>query len=175
MKKLLFVVSLIALMAVGLSAKPRFYAGGSLGIDVVNVHGDVPSTTQTTLVVAPELGYVFNKTWSAGVRFGFGSVSSDGNTVSTVEIFPYARATFASVGIVDFFGEFGLGYAHQSADEVSVSGLVTSLSPGVALNFNKNFSMFATTNLFNYQYWDGLGVAEFSVNKGLNVGVRYTF
>lgn len=170
MKKLMIALLLIVM---GISAKAQFYAGGTLGVDVINLHGDA-SSTQTAVAVAPEAGYCFNSTWAVGAQLGFGVVSNDGS-LTTIKVLPYVRATFARAGIVDFFGELGLGYAHQSSGGYGVSGFASALRPGMAINFTKKFAVIARTNLLQYEYWDGIGAAEFSINKGFDLGVQFKF
>lgn len=170
MRKLLLTLVLIVM---GISAQARFYAGGTLGIDVINLH-DGASDTQTALGIAPEVGYNINDTWAIGAQIGFGVVSN-GSSITSVKIMPYVRNTFASVGMVDFFGELGMGYANQSSGGFGESGFVSAVRPGMAINFSKKFAVIARTNLLRYEYWDGVGVFEFALNKSFDLGVQFTF
>ncbi len=172
MKKLLIVLALVSAW-VGVQA--QVYLGGTIGFDVVNVHGDAPSTTQTTFGIAPEVGYNFNDMWAIGAQIGFGVASTDGISVTTYKIMPYVRNTFARAGIVDFFGELGLGYAHQSSTGIGVSGFVSAIRPGMAINFSKKFAVIARTDLLRYEHWDGIGAFEFALNKSFDLGVQFKF
>lgn len=172
MKKLFLVLAVIA-MCIG--ARAQFYAGGTLGLDVVHVYVDGGSSaTSSTIAIAPEFGYSFNKTWAIGAQVGYGFTSSGGD-LTTFTVMPYVRGTFARAGIVDFFGEFGVGYGHQSTEDDGVSGTIFSLNPGIAVNFTPKFALIARTSLFQFEYWDGLGIFDFSVNKNFVVGVQFKF
>ncbi|MBP3537248.1 MAG: outer membrane beta-barrel protein [Muribaculaceae bacterium] len=171
MKKLFLALAVIAM---GLGAHAQFYAGGTIGLDVISASQDGESSTQTTFGIAPEFGYSFNKSWAVGASIGF-SVASNNGDLKTVSILPYVRGTFAHVGIVDFFGEFAFGYGHQSIEDYGVSGVIFGLRPGFAINFNPKFALIARTNLFQYEYWDGLNVVDFSINKGFDLGVQFKF
>lgn len=174
MKKLL--VALV-LTVMSISAQAQFYAGGTLGLDVVNVHVDDegPSSTQTTFGVAPEFGYSFNRTWSIGAQISYSFVKNEGQTLNNFCVLPYVRAVFARAGKVDFFGEAAVGYAHQSTEGIGVSGTVAALRPGMAINFSRNFALIARSGLFQYEYWDGVSAIEFSLNKNFEVGVQFKF
>lgn len=173
MKKLLFV---LLLFSACVSAQAQLQLGGSLGLDVTNVGVDGGgSTTQTTLAITPEVGYRFNDTWTVGAQVGFGVVALKGESLTKFNIMPYARATFARVNIVDFFGEAALGYGHQSTDGFGVSGALVALRPGMAINFSRKFAVIARTDLFRFEYWDGTRGTSFSLNKGFDLGVQFTF
>ena len=172
MKKLLLTLAIIAM---GLGANAQFYAGGTIGLDVMSVHVDGGSSdTKTTFGIAPEFGYYFNKTWAVGASVGLNVASNEG-TLTTISILPYVRGTFARAGIVDFFGEFAVGYAHQSIEDFGVSGTIIGLRPGFAVNFTDKFALIARTSLFQYEYWDGTGIFDFSINKGFDLGVQFKF
>lgn len=174
MKKVLL---FFACLMMWVGAQAQVFVGGTLGVDVNNVGADGDgSVTTLTVQVAPEVGYNFNKTWAIGLQTVFGGVAVDGETVSQIVIAPYVRATFARVGIVDFFGEATIGYGHQDYDGYNgVSGAVMALRPGMAINFTKRFAVIARTNLLQYEYWDGVYGTEFSINKGFSVGVQINF
>lgn len=182
MKRLL--LSLTLMVAV-LGAQAQVYIGGSLGLDVVSTHVDGSETTtrQTTFGVMPEIGGRINKTWSAGVTMGYGISKQDGIKLETYRFTPYVRAVFARAGIVDFFGELTAGYVHMFLDDEDslfkdddgLSGMLAALRPGMAINFSRRFALVARTNLLQYEYWDGLRVTNFSLNKGFDVGVQVTF
>lgn len=173
MKKL-FVALVLAVMCI--SAQAQFYAGGTLGLDVINVHEDEgASSTQTTFAVAPEFGYSFNRTWSIGAQVAYGFVTNEGQTLNSFRIMPYVRAVFARAGKVDFFGEAAAGYAHQSIEGTGVSGTVAALRPGIAINFSRKFALIARGSLLQYEYWDGIGAIDFSLNKSFDLGVQFKF
>ena len=173
MKKVLFIVMLLTAWV---GAQAQFQVGGTLGVDVTNVGSDGEgSVTQTTLAITPEVGYRFNKTWTVGAQVGFGVVSLEGESLTKFAIMPYVRATFASVKMVDFFGEAAIGYGHQSVEGYGVSGTILALRPGMAINFSPKFAVIARTNLLQYEYWDGDHGTEFSINKGFDLGVQFTF
>lgn len=173
MKKLILA---LVLALTGVCAHAQFYAGGSLGLDVINLHEDGgSSSTHTTFQVVPELGYSFNPTWAVGAQIGYGFTSEGGETLNVFRVMPYVRATFARAGIVDFFGEAAVGYGHQSIDDYSHSGTVAALRPGMSINFNPRCALIARTALFQYEYWDGVGAFDFSLNKSFDLGVQFKF
>ncbi len=171
MKKLLLVLVLIL---VGISARAQFYVGGSLGLKVEKVSQGSSSETQTSFMITPEFGYSYDKTWSLGAQIGFNIVSNDGD-LKTFTAIPYVRCAFARAGIVDFLGELGVGYGHQSYRSNGVSGLIAALRPGLAINFTPAFALIARSNLFRYEYWDGVKGTTFSVNDGFDLGFQFKF
>lgn len=173
MKKVLFTLMAIAL---GVCAHAQAYVGGTLGLDVIRMHEDGEgSLTQKTFAISPDFGYKLNQNWAIGATLSYAFSKAGDADVDQFCVMPYVRATFARAGIVDFFGELAVGYAHQSSGDEGVSGTVSALRPGMAINFNDNFALLARTNLLRYEYWDGLGIFEFALNNSLELGFRYSF
>ena len=172
MKKL-FLALILAI--VGTTVHAQFYAGGTIGLDVIHVSNDDASATQTTFAIAPEFGYHFNHTWSLGAMVSYGLQSNDGVDLNVVHFMPYVRGVFARAGKVDFFGELGAGYGHQSSGGYGVDGVVAALRPGVALNFSRKFALIARSTLLQFEHWDGVSGVEFGLNKSFDLGVQFTF
>ena len=66
---------MIAVMAVAaVSANAQWYIGGSFGLNFTKATKDADS--QTTLNIAPEVGYNINDNWAVGAQVGFGMVNN---------------------------------------------------------------------------------------------------
>lgn len=170
------VLLIFASLIMWVGAQAQIFAGGTLSVDISTIGSDGEgSVTNTTLQIAPEVGYSFNNIWVVGLQASFGGIALEGETVSRIVIAPYARATFARAGIVDFFGEASVGYGHHSIEGYGTSGTIIALRPGMAINFSPRFAVVARTNLLQYEYWDGDYGVDFSINKGCSVGVQINF
>ena len=134
MKKI-FMIAVMAVAAV--SANAQWYVGGAFGLDFTKASKDADA--QTTLSIAPEVGYNINDKWAVGAQVGFamannlaeekitytyyegmaiptGITQSNDGTGTAFFIAPYARYTFAKSGIVSFFVDGGVGFATANYD-----------------------------------------------------------
>lgn len=174
MKKLFFI--LMFLSTVCFTKAQNFYGAASIGVHTVHVSEDGGSSaSQTAFQISPEVGYQFNKTWSVGLTFAYQLTHVEDFDVSVINFYPYVRATFARVSKVDFFGELGLGYGHQSASGFGVDGFVSGLRPGIMIHFSPKFAITARTQLIGYDYYDGISTFNFGLNGNYTIGAQFTF
>jgi hypothetical protein len=164
MKKI-FVMAVMA--AATLTANAQWYVGGTFGLDFTKANKDVD--TRTTLTIAPEVGYNLSDKWAVGANIGFnmanelvkfgGDDAGNANETGTgFMIGPYARYTFAKMGMVSFFVDGGVGLIFQNYDlqegvKYDKSGTIFNigLRPGVAFKVNDKISLVATTGYFGYR------------------------
>ena len=66
MKKLL--MTLVASVAIAVSANAQVFVGGSVGFGSVKVAG---GDSEVTYKIVPEVGYNFNKNWAIGLKIGY--------------------------------------------------------------------------------------------------------
>lgn len=168
------IAGLALLAAMGAQAQ-GFYGGGSLGLQTAHVTDGDNSATTTVIQISPEVGYEFNRTWSAGLCFAYALNHNNGYNLSIVNFYPYVRGTFARAGKVDFFGELAVGYGHQSVEEYGVDGVVAGLRPGLLLHFSERFALTARTELLTFQHYDGTSTVGFGLNGNYSVGVQFQF
>jgi len=189
MKKIL----MIAVMAVAaVSANAQWYIGGSFGLNFTKATKDADS--QTTLNIAPEVGYNINDKWAVGAQVGFGMANNltnltltEGNLTGTsFTIAPYVRYTFAKTGIASFFADGYVGFSSTNfRDNVKYdkSGSVFSIGvrPGVSLKASDKVSLVAILGNLGYtKYSDDVfrGGSNFGINADntdISLGVYYNF
>lgn len=123
-----------------LTASAQFYFGGQVGFSRNATHNE------TTVVIAPEVGYSFNEKWTFGgiLEYDYGYAS--GYDVNVFEILPYARYKFAHLADnkVQFFCDGRVGFGVQKGKGQD-AGFVyeIGLRPGVAFNVNSHWSLVA--------------------------------
>lgn len=188
MKKIL----MIAVMAVAaVSANAQWYIGGSFGLNFTKATKDADS--QTTLNIAPEVGYNINDNWAVGAQVGFGMANNltngvEGNLTGTsFTIAPYARYTFAKTGIASFFADGYVSFSSTNFDasrnlKSDKSGSVFSIGvrPGVSLKASDKVSLVAILGNLGYsKASDELGGgSNFGINADntdISLGVYYNF
>ena len=190
MKKI-FMIAVMAVAAV--SANAQWYIGGNFGLDFTKSNKDADS--QTTLVIAPEVGYNINDKWAVGVDLEFKmanelvSVKDGANATGTgFGIGAYARYTFAQSGPVSFFVDGGLAFNSINYDldkglkyDESGSTFNIGLRPGLAFKASDKVSFVATTGYLGYRKNsdDVLGGgSKFGINvnnEALKFGFYYNF
>ena len=144
MKKI-FMTLVAAVMAISMNA--QVYVGG--GVGVASESGDGIEDV-TTYKFVPEVGYVFNQDWAAGVAFGWEGATKGGATKFSVN--PYVRMNLVKGKVVSAFIDGSVGYAHTynagyDNDEFSVG-----LKPGVALNLNEKLSFVTHIGFIGYEH-----------------------
>lgn len=195
MKKIL----MIAVMAVAaVSANAQWYIGGSFGLNFTKATKDADS--QTTLNIAPEVGYNINDNWAVGAQVGFGMVNnlldiSEGSaneTGTSFTITPYARYTFAKTGIASFFCDgyvsfssqnYGYNDFYKTTVKYGKSGSVFSVGirPGISLKASDKVSLVAILGNLSYtKNSDDVlgGGSNFGINadnNDISLGVYYNF
>lgn len=170
MKKLIL-GAIVALSSI--SASAQLYLGGTLGIATQTIKVESESQTTTTFGIAPEIGYNFNDIWAIGTSVGVNTLSSEGNSSTTFVVNPYARATFAKVGNVKFFGEAAFEYDKNS----DASGWGIGIRPGLLIDLSPKVSLIGRTILFQYTSTssDGVTVSQtgFAIGNNLSIGVIF--
>lgn len=187
MKKIL----MIAVMAVAaVSANAQWYIGGSFGLNFTKATKDADS--QTTLNIAPEVGYNINDKWAVGAQVGFGMANNltnglEGNLTGTsFTIAPYVRYTFAQTGIASFFADGYVGFSStnfRGNAKFDKSGSLFSIGvrPGVSLKASDKVSLVAILGNLGYsKYSDEVfgGGSNFGINADntdISLGVYYNF
>lgn len=112
MKKLILMA---AMMVATLAVNAQVYVGGSLGFESVKEHKDADALSSFS--IKPEAGYNLDENWAVGIQLGFSSIDIDeDNSVSTFEVAPYARYTFAKTGIASFFVDGGIQFISYGSD-----------------------------------------------------------
>jgi hypothetical protein len=107
MKKV-FLTSVVAMMSFVASA--QMWMGGAVGFGIEDP--DVGDKI-TTVTIAPEVGYTLNEKWDIAAAFNY-SYEKQGDIKNTGwAIEPYARYTFAEVGIAKFFIEGAVAYGSE--------------------------------------------------------------
>lgn len=171
MKKLFI---LLVLATVTTVIRAQVYLGGTIGVAVEHASYDGESSTSTAFALTPEVGYSFNKTWAVGTTVGVQYQSISDVDVTTISVLPYVRATFAHAGAFDFFGEFALGYGHQSSDGYGADGFIAGIRPGFVAHLNDKFALVAKTTLLKYNHFDGVDNVGFALNGGVELGIQFT-
>ena len=168
MKKIIVV---IAAVIISFAAKAQFYAGGSV---------NALFNDNTTISIAPEVGYNINDIFSVGVGLVFGSAE---DIYSAFGINPYVRWNFAQNAPVNFFLDGGLAYLNYNNKVVdkSYSCFQIGIKPGFAIPVNDKFSFVAHVGFLGYTanedgvpgYDDGFGI---SLNgNDISCGFYYNF
>lgn len=169
---------LLMLTIASIAVHAQFYAGGTLGIGVVNAgyedewDGEYESETNVSFVLSPEVGYNFNSIWAVG-----GTIDlryQNPADAFTLSVLPYVRGTFAHVSVFDFFGEGALGYICQFSGGEGLSGFSIALRPGFVAHITDKFGIVGKTTLFEYDYINGVNGMGFAINSGFQIGVQFT-
>lgn len=148
MKKL-FILALMVTCTI--AAKAQFYVGGTFGLSAETTKVDDESHTNSVYSISPEAGYNINKVWAVGLSVGLSyTVNGGGEDVTTWGISPYARATFAHAGAVDFFAEAAFAYENAEVGDVSVDGWGIGLRPGILVSLSDCLQLVGRTTLFKY-------------------------
>lgn len=178
MKKIMMTLAAIAFAA---TMNAQVYVGGTLGFSSSKDDTEGAKAT-TNFTIKPEVGYNLDENFAVGIALGFTSDKhGDADAITTFEIAPYARYTFAKLDKVNFFVDGELSYATKK-DTWNKFGI--HIKPGVAVNVNENVSFVAKLGA------DGLGWTntsyknpDYKNNKfgldlstlGLEFGMYYNF
>lgn len=179
MKKL---VIICVLATFAMAAKAQFYAGGSIGLSAVSTKQDRESHTSSTYMVTPEIGYRFNRIFSAGVSGGVSyTVFGGGDDVATYNVSPYVRTTFAHVRCVDFFADATAFYQRERSGDTrtAVNGWGVALNPGLLVNLSDHLQLMGRTTVFQYTKFkeEPFAVKQvgFFLPATLSIGMIYQF
>ncbi len=171
MKKL-FVLAVVAVMALGASAQ-NWYVGGSFGYE----HKKVDDAKSDQFLITPEIGYNLNETWAIGANFGYQWVK---DTYNLFAIEPYARYTYFRTdnNLLSLFvdGGVGLGFIDpEEGDSETVWSI--GFQPGLALNITEKFSFVAHIGFLGYSDMKAAG-KTYGVSldgSDLSFGFYYNF
>mgnify|MGYP002471545657 CR=1 FL=1 len=175
MKKLILMA---AMMVATLAVNAQVYVGGSLGFESVKEHKDADALSSFS--IKPEAGYNLDENWAVGIQLGFSSIDIDeDNSVSTFEVAPYARYTFAKTGIASFFVDGGIQFISYGSD-MKGSTFGIGVRPGIKLAASKKVDVIAKLGYLGYSKDnDDLGGGSaFGLNvnnTNLEFGVFFNF
>ena len=187
MKKII----LTALVAVAsLSANAQVWIGGELGFNYEKVKN---VNKETSISIAPEVGYKLSDKWDIAIGLGFGFENFDPEVGSkikttTIGVNPYARYTFAKAGIASFFVDGGFNVAHvtedhKNVDKVEATTWGIGVQPGVAIALSPKASLVGKLGYLGYQnttYKDDAKakVSDFGLGvngNNISLGFYYAF
>lgn len=153
MKK--FIMTLVAAVAMTVSANAQVFVGGELGV-ASSKQGDAESVT--TYRVLPEIGYNINEDWAIGTTIGWGKgkpVNIEGESRNYFTVDPYVRYTFVHTKYINAFVDGGFGYAHynhaHNTANASVNQWNVGLKPGIEVNLNKKVSFVAHVGFLGWK------------------------
>ena len=154
MKKLLFAVLFLTFVSVQAGYTYDWYAGTSLGLNSSSIDSD---NSTFDFSVSPEIGYIFNDSFDAGLGFIFssseektGGVSDDSTTFGIVPFVRYAAfrsgkfTLFARAQIGYFSTDYSAGddettiaVGFSPVVEYALSDRITLFTSFLALEFSK--------------------------------------
>jgi len=188
MKKLV----LLVLTAFAVTANAQFYIGGQLGFWATK-RADTKLDFQYS--VLPDVGYNINSKWAVGTTIGVSdsneSFGIDDETfvarIGSFSVSPYVRFTFVNWGLVSLFVEGGGGYRYIfKSKSVSIYPYLdffgkhqfnVGISPGVAVNLSKKFTLMAHIGFLGWEYY-GADYSTFGLlfnSSTLTFGAYYNF
>lgn len=170
MKK--FFMTVVAAVAVAMSANAQVYVGGTAGINSVKVAG---GDSELTFKVLPEVGYSLDDEWGIGASLGWskgngladlgGQYIHEGNLTTTFEVNPYVRYTAVKGKYVNVFVDGGFGYKHYNGQGNAWN---VGLKPGVAVNLDK-FSFAAHVGFVGWKTYKAKGADKSSNAAGVDL------
>jgi hypothetical protein len=193
MKRILFSIALISILAVSATAQEgTMWIGGTINISS-NTTNDMTSSSTT---IMPEFGYNLDMNWAIGGRLGFNTSKDEQavgtNKTTTTSIVPFARYTFGNLGNFKIFGQGELPinfYGGEFADGTSKdnsNSFGLRVRPGLSYSFNDNWgfnmlmpSVFAFTSnsndssAFHFGINDGYTVQSYLLDTA--IGFVYKF
>ena len=143
MKKI-FMTLAAAVMAVTMNA--QVYVGGGVGV----ANTDNGTNDYTTFKFVPEVGYVFNEDWAAGIAFGWQGANKGNAKEWTIN--PYVRYTLFNGKIVDAFLDGSIGYGHLYNAGYDTDELSIGIKPGVAVKLNNRLSLVTHIGFVGYAH-----------------------
>ena len=156
MKRHILSVVLILISVFGVSAQEyKWWAGGHATLWA----GD----NETTVIIAPEIGYNLNQKFTIAASIGFHSYSYDyWDNESGIVLNPYIRYNAFKKGVlfgyVDGGVEFGLG---------DFDGVQIGLKPGIAVAITNRFVVALQYGFIGYS--DGKGAGPNIRSKGFGI------
>ncbi len=143
MKKI-FMTLAATVMAMTINAQA--FIGGGVGV----VNTDNGDNDVTTFKFVPEMGYVFNDDWAAGVAFGW--QGADKGHAKEWTINPYVRYTFLNGKLVSAFLDGCIGYGHVYNAGNDTDELSFGIKPGLAIKLNNRVSFVTHIGFVGYNH-----------------------
>ncbi|MFG6381903.1 MAG: porin family protein [Muribaculum sp.] len=175
MKKL-FVLAVIAVMALGASAQ-NWFIGGAFGYAHSTVETEDEKVKSDVFTIAPEVGYNIDETWAIGATLNY---TWEKDMYNRFAISPYARYTFFRTdnNLVSLFvdGGFGIGYLKPDEGDSKCTWEI-GFKPGLAVNLTEKFSLVAHVGFLGYQDLKEAG-KTYGVNldgRNITFGFYYNF
>ena len=179
MKKLLLTALLGLAVSVSMSA--QIFVGGQLGINATrntdkNVN-PVVTTSNTTVSVLPNVGYILNDKMLVGARVGlnFGSTGANNSTFG-LGLQPYLRYKVLNIGKFSLAAEANVGIATSTTtnkiggvgvNKVSNFNFSLGAVPVVLYQLNEHIALEADINVLNFDLGFG-SVKETNTPEGGN-------
>ncbi len=165
MKKVLMTM-VAAVAAVSMNA--QVYLGGNVGFST-STDKTVADTKKTTnsFTIAPEIGMSLDDKMGVGIVLGFGtatnktefsgalaSTPSVKRTTTSIDIRPYLRYQIMKVNKFNVFVDGGVDFSmDKTKDMKPAMDLGLFVTPGIAYNVSKNWSIVAKLNdMFSFGY-----------------------
>ena len=177
MKKLFFLAFMLLSAVAANAQEGRFYLGGSLGF------WSDSDADETTITIAPELGYNLSDVWAVGASLQFSRVDVDDYSVNIYGLEPYARFTYFETGALRLFLDGQIGIASIKPEHGDSSTMFElGIAPGLMFSLSDNFSLVGKLGFVGFRDVDkayssvmknGWGI-DLSGNN-IELGVIYSF
>lgn len=183
-QKFLFVMKkiflTIALVAMTFSAKAQLFVGGEIGLSTVGgstkttYNGETMTAKNggnTTISIAPELGYQFSEKFLVGASLGVNptitKTYTGENTVTKTttvgwSINPYARYRLAALGKFGVWAQGGLSIGGIKLDEnTSTFAFNIGVLPVLSYSLNEHFTLLTRLNVFSLNFTTATQTTKF--------------
>lgn len=164
------VILSVVLAFIAFSTNAQYYIGGTLGFAIQSTNDEGASA----VAIAPEFSYKLNNYWTIGTSVGISYNSA--TEVTTTNITPCGRYTFAQFGPINFFAEVALSYAVAFHNDNSEKGLGIGLRPGMFINVSDKIQLVGRTTLIQYSIiGDDFDIKQtsFTINPTLEFGIMF--
>lgn len=180
------------LMTISFAASAQIYVGGSIGGSYAKAEST--NAKSWTIDISPEVGYIFNETWAAGVYISYGKSVQEINSeyldnkttnVSLFTINPYA--VYAPIKFHNFAvcAEMGASYtpklsgANYSLYSLYVTPLLTySVNDHIILKTGLDFAKLSVSGDTNGTFKFGVsagGDNAINITDDFSIGFVYKF
>ncbi len=189
MKKIIFT---LALVSFAMMSQAQIFVGGQVGFDSEKVKDDYKNST---LTIAPTIGYQFSEKFAAGVRINFSSYKevdfkfqNDDDLITKTSAFGaelFAQYTFLSFGKFSVYADASVGFisgkqkgelGSQKEDMAKISGFGFDVIPVLAYNLTEKITLLANLNFLGLGFIsstvEDLQFDDKTVTNNFNVGVN---
>jgi hypothetical protein len=199
MKKIIFALLAVAVLANASFASPKWFAGGSLNINS-SKYGDLKSNH---FGFSPSFGYIIDDKSDVNISLGFYSGKDDvyeydefGFTTGNIISEKYSgysvgvgyERLFLTVSNLYFYLWGGIEYSStKRGDSEAVCNFNVNITPNVQYGLTENIVLFVNLNFLSLNFDTGDGYNDFSFgvdtgdfltvghNSPLTIGVSYLF